>query len=449
MNNIPEYQDQDALDIAQWIDANLGGRVTHMEKLPRWRPSWNVEAAPAGGGAPLRLHVRGERGAGLETQPLAMEMRILQILAKNGIPVPRVYGWCGEPRAIVMDNVAGEPYQGGAETDPGMLGLVEDYVAILADIHRLDTAPFADAGLELADSEEDSALAYLYMAEKTWLDNRAGPDPLVEFVRRWLRRNVPKGRNTRCFLVGDAPQFLYRNDTIACIYDLEMARIGDPMFDLASLRVRDTNEPTGHLARIFAHYARQSGEALDIAAINFYSVLQFIAVPMISGPSLRTIKPHPAFMEYLSWGLSGTRSALEAMAEIMGVTLEPAPSLPVRPSVHDDALADLVAQCEALPAAGGFFRQHPALSLAFYARRVDQLGPAIEALELDGIAELLGTRPATIAAGEAALERHVLETGEDRDEALLRFFHRRAMARLQLLQDYPSPVVTRGLGAIT
>lgn len=449
MTNVPEYQDQDALNIAQWIDANLGGSVTHMEKLPRWRPSWNVEFVPAGGGASLRLHVRGERGAGLETQPLAMEMRILQVLAENGIPVPKVYGWCGEPRAIVMDNVPGEPYQGGADSNPAMLKLVEDYVAILADIHRLDIAPFVNAGLESSASEEDSALAYLHMAEKTWLANRTGPDPLVEFVRRWLRRNVPTGRNKRCFLVGDAPQFLYRDGAIACIYDLEMARIGDPMFDLASLRVRDTNEPTGHLPWIFAQYARQSGEALNISAINFYSVLQFIAVPMISGPSLRTIKPHPAFVEYLSWGLSGTRSALEAMAEIMEVTLAPAPSLPIRPSAHDYALADLVAQCEALPTTGGFFRQHPALSLAFYAMRADQLGAAIETLELDGMAELLGARPATIDAGEAALERYIREASEDSDESLLHFFHHRAMARLQLLQDYPSPVVGRGLGAIT
>ena len=170
---------------------------------------------------------------------------------------------------------------------------------------------------------------------------------------------------------------------------------------------------------------------------------------MISGPSLHSIKPHPAFVEYLSWGLSGTRCALQAMAEALGITLEPAPVLPERSSPHSDALEDLVAQCEALPDMGGFFRQHPALSLAHYARRADPLGAAIEELEIEGMAELLGKRPTSIAEGEAALERYVLEADDDKTADLLQFFHRRTRARLQLIQDYPSPVVTRGLGMIT
>ena len=438
--------DRDQDNIARWISDNLGGTITAFDKLPRWRPSWNVDVRLANGST-LRLHVRGERGAGLETQPLDMEMRILQILADHGIPVPVVYGWCDNPRAIVMENIPGVPYA-GVETDPALQPLVEEYVAIMARIHRIDIAPFVAAGVNVAQSEKDSALAYLYMAEKTYLENKTGPDPLVEFVRRWLHANVPQGRNKRCFLVGDAPQFMHRDGAITAIYDLEMARIGDPLFDLVSLRVRDTNEPTGNLGQLFDHYARMSGEALDLATISFYSVLQFIAVPMISGPSLRGPKPHPAFVEYLSWGMSGTRCALQAMAEVTGITLEPAPVLAVRASPHGDALADLVAQCEALPDMGGFFRQHPALSLAHYARRADQLGAAIEGLELAGMAELLGTRPSSIAEGEASLERYVLEGGDDNTEGLLRFFHRRTMARLQLIQDYPSPVVSRGLGKI-
>lgn len=443
---IIKNQDQD--NIANWVNTHLNGNIINFEKLARWRPSWNIEVELADTAANLQLHVRGERGPGLETQPLDMEMRILQILANNGIPVPHVYGWCDEPKAIVMQNVPGEAYA-GVETDAALQPLIEDYVSILADIHKLDIGAFVDAGLELASNENDSALAYLHMAERIWAANKQGPDPLTEFVRRWLRRNIPKGRNTRCFLVGDAPQFIHRDGALSCIYDLEMARIGDPLFDLASLRVRDTNEPTGNLPQLFKHYAAQSGQALDTATINFYSVLQFIAVPMISGPSLSGPKPHPAFIEYLSWGMSGTRSALEAMAEYLAIELEPAPKLDIQVSPYSDALTDLVAQCQQLPDMGGFFRQHPALSLAHYAHRADQLKHAIDALTLDGMATLLGSRPASISDGEAALEQRVLQENDDDTEALLRFFHRQALARLQLLQDYPSPVVSRGLGKIT
>src|SRR5690606_41405722 len=72
-------RDPDTAGIQQKIVAHLGGTVTRIEQLPRWRPSWNVDVSLEDGSA-LRLHVRGERGAGLETQPLDMEMRILQIL---------------------------------------------------------------------------------------------------------------------------------------------------------------------------------------------------------------------------------------------------------------------------------------------------------------------------------------------------------------------------------
>ncbi|MAT51586.1 MAG: hypothetical protein CMK32_10430 [Porticoccaceae bacterium] len=438
--------------IVTWIQENLGGTVTHIEKLPRWRPSWNVEVTgvPAKNGSQeiVHLHIRGERGPGLETQPLSMEYRLLQLLESAGIPVPHIYGWIDALPAIVMEKVDAEPFLGISEDNPELHERVAEYMEILAKVHALDTRPFEDAGLRPEVTWEDTALAYLRMAEKTYLDNKNGPEPLIEFVRNWLYRNIPPAPERLSVLVGDCPQFMHRDGRVTAIYDLEMARIGDPMFDLASVRVRDINEPTGNLPALFDRYAKSSGRPIDRKVIHFYSVMQFLAVPMISGPTLRNNHPHPAFVEYLSWVLATTPRTLESMADSMGVTLDTTVDLPERETIHRDALTDLVAQCQSLPDPGGFFREHPVLSLANYARRADQLGPAIERQEQDDLYQLLGQHFDNPQTGEQALEDYVHAAGRDEDERLLRLFHRRALRRLELIQDYPAPIVRRQLGAI-
>lgn len=449
MNNNTESQNTDENRICNWIHEQLDATVVSLEKQSRWRPAWNIEIAYNDvSKGKCKLHIRGDRGEGLETQPLDLEYRVLKLLAENNIPVPTIYGWIDKPEAIVMDYVIGQPYLGEAHKDPALHAVVGEYMDILARVHQLDSQAFIDAGLEKGQNWNDTALAYLSMAEKAYLDNKTAPDPLIEFVRRWLNRNIPAAPPRLSMLVGDCPQFMHDDGAITAIYDLEMCRIGDPMFDLASIRVRDINEPTGDLISLFKRYEQQSAQPLNYAAIHYYSVMQFIAVPMISRPTLKNNRPHPAFVEYLSWCLSTTPRALEAMADYMQLSLEPGIDLPTSTSRHSDALADLVAQCDDLPEPGGFFREHPVMSLANYALRADQLGPAIEQLELADVNHLLNQQFTTNQEAEAALEAYVLSAGEDKDAELLQLFHRRALRSLQLIQDYPAPIVSRPLGAI-
>ncbi|BBP58098.1 hypothetical protein PHLH4_16880 [Pseudomonas sp. St316] len=43
-----------------FVEGLLGGKVTAMQRLPRWRPAWNLELQREG--ETLQLHIRGERG---------------------------------------------------------------------------------------------------------------------------------------------------------------------------------------------------------------------------------------------------------------------------------------------------------------------------------------------------------------------------------------------------
>jgi aminoglycoside phosphotransferase (APT) family kinase protein len=436
----------DLVRIRAWIEANLGGSVSRIERLSRWRPAWEVEVERSG--EKLRLHVRGDREAGLETNPLRREYEVLRELARNGIAVPRIYGWCELPQAIVMEHVPGVPYEGGADHDPIKRRAVEGYLETLAAIHQLDVAPFAATGLTLPSGPEELALAYFRGADAVYRKSKSVPEPLIEFVRKWILRNIPRHRSRPALLTGDAPQFMHVGARVSAFIDLEMAIIGDPMADLASMRLRDTIEPTGNLGQLYAHYEAKSGMPLDRAAIDFHTVVNFIAVPMITGSSLRTKRPHPALVEFHSHYLSSTRCSTAAIAGILGVELPPVPPVEPKVSRHADLLSDLVAQSELLPTTAGFYRQHPVLSLALYAQRADSTGPSIDALELEELADILGHRPTDHSVADAELERFVLSASPAEDEKLVRYFHRREMRRFQLIADYPSPIIERGLAPI-
>src|ERR1700760_3741845 len=99
--------------IRAWIGANLSASVHTIERLARWRPAWRVEASR--NGSSMRLHVRGDRASGLETTPLRREHDVLVELGRRNIPVPRIHGWCEDPPAIVMEEVSGVAYEGGAD----------------------------------------------------------------------------------------------------------------------------------------------------------------------------------------------------------------------------------------------------------------------------------------------------------------------------------------------
>lgn len=430
--------------VRAWIAANIGGTIAAFERLPRWRPSWQVTVER--GGETLQLHVRGDRPSGLGICPLRREYEVLSLFERNGIPVPHIYGWCADPEAIVMAHLDDTPFLGDVDGDPAVQRMVEDYAGHLAAVHALDIAPFIDAGLSRGESPEAVALDYLRLSESHY-EAEDRPDAFLRFMTGWLHRHLPLHRDRQVVLIGDAPQFFHNRQRVTAMYDLELAKLGDPIADLASIRVRDINEPIADVAAVLARYVAASGESIDWPTLSYYTVLLFIAVPMMTKATFRKVSPHPAYVEYLSWGMGASRAALEAIAEGEGFALDPAPPVPVKPPRDAYAWRDLVVQTGALPA-GGFFRQPPSQSLALYLQRLVESGDAIEQAELDDARDILGISDARAETLEARLDAFVEQAPSERDRDLVRYFHRRQMRRLQLLRDYPGPIVTRGLAPL-
>lgn len=427
-------------DIRHWIEGSLG-TVVEIDLLPGWRPAWNATVKTSSG--MLRVHVRGDRGAGQETQPLRQEYDVLRLLQREGIPVPPIHGWCDAPAAIVMDRIDATPFTGGADGDADIHQLVGDYMAIMASIHRIDVEKAVAIGLSCPETAKAIALAYFADADRHYRSNRHGPDPLIAFVRKWVLNNIPLHRANTALLIADAPQFFHQERRITHIFDLELAHIGDPMADLASIRVRDINEPIGGMTTLLQRYVEESGTPIDWAALDFHTIASFLAVPMRIGSVLRTQDRLPAYVEYLSWVSGCSRAALELLAEMRSVSLEPvADVVPVETSsgiIYDN----LIASCADLPQATGRLREPPALSLARYLQRRDAIGGEIARLDRLEAEQLLERTFATAQEVEEALEQFVLAAGPEKDAALIGLFHRRTMRALQMLRGYPAPIVDR------
>src|SRR3546814_20627511 len=80
--------------------------------------------------------------------------------------------------------------------------------------------------------------------------------------------------------------------------------------DLASVRVRDINEPIGGMTQLLQRYVAESGNPIDWPALDFHTIAAFLTVPMRVG-SILTQSQLPAYVEYLSWYLGCCRAAIE------------------------------------------------------------------------------------------------------------------------------------------
>lgn len=423
-NGLP---DSDARLVA-WAERELGGRVTHVSRLPRWRPAWDLDVEV--GGELLRLHARGERERTiLMPFRIADERAVHDLLEAHGIPVPHAYGLCDDPYSLVMDRLDGHVDLSFAADDAERDRLVDEYLEWLARIYEIPTSALASAGFDVPADDEATALSYFRRIEAEFDQLMEGQpvDPIALFLRRWLVDNVPAGRHSSArFILYDAFQFMFDEGRITGLLDFELAHVADPMMDLAALRVRDTIKSIGELDSIAARYEAITGIPVDHDVIEYHSVLYNVlsVVPVL--PSLTVPSPGVDWLTYLAWYTNGARWAFECIAEIRGYELEPVELPEPRSTRRTPAYRHLVETLKAATTGGSAgYDLVTAGRLANHLRRVEEVGPAFDAADLDDLARVLGHRPDP-AEADAELVDLILTAGPEREEELVRLLDARA-----------------------
>jgi aminoglycoside phosphotransferase (APT) family kinase protein len=428
-----------------WLEQALGGRITASRRQHRHsggRAAWFVDLDVDG--RPLRSYVRGTRDAAFEytrVYSTEREARLVAELHRAGHPVPAVLAFCPDPPAIAMEFVEGDDNFNEIADPAQREALARHFMELLARVHALGAGRFEAIGFERPVAPQDFALADLRVWESTYERAVREPVPLLTFACDWLRRNAPRDAAETVLVQGDTGpgNFIYSGSQVRAVTDWELAHLGDPMEDLALIRSRDLYYRFGDLRERFELYAKLSGRALDRARVRYYTVKAMAIVPLSLAPVMDHLDPRTEHAEWIAQYVFYLRTTAEALAESMGIGLEPyEPPLapPTRFShLHEILLENL--RGEQLPAQRDPFlnaRLELALRLALHLRHAERLGPAFASAELDDLGELLGRRPASPLEGRRALDRGVREWGARREEALVRYFHRHALREEALMR---------------
>jgi hypothetical protein len=324
--------------------------------------------------------------------------------------------------------------------------LLERYLEILARIYEIPLDAAAKAGFELPQDSVSTALGGFWNKMEAVYDPlMAGlpPDPIAVFLRRWLRDNVPDGRQAAArFITYDSFQFMFDGSDITGLLDFEHAHVGDPMMDLAALRVRDTIKNVGELSETASRYEAVTGTPIDHDVVEYHTVLYNALSVISTGPPLAAPLPGTDWISYLAWYVNGARWAFESIAEIRGYRLDTVPIPPARSSRHAPAFKYLTA---GLRAASRASEQDYGLAglgrLASHLKRVDEIGAELDDLDLTDLSCVLGHRPDP-AEADAELLDFMESAGPEREEELVRLLDARSQRR-QLAMASPKSLMLR------
>jgi len=240
----------------------------------------------------------------------------MRILADTDVPVPRTL-WLEEDPAplgspfYVMERVAGEipednpPYHTAGwltRLDPARRAtLWWSGLEALCHVHRLD---WRDLGLDFLASCEpgDTPLARhlaYYARYLEWLGLR-GRHPTLDAALAWLEAEQPDEAPSAAVCWGDARigNMIFRDARCVAVLDWEMARLGDPVEDLAWWIVLDRHHSEGcdvprlpglpkREATVARWQERTGREPRHLAYHEVFAAFRFAAIIARVGQQLR------------------------------------------------------------------------------------------------------------------------------------------------------------------
>jgi len=411
--------------LVAWIEANVGGKVVHCERQARWRGGWWVDVERAG--ELLKLYVREERKEDFPPYPLEHEAVILQVLERHGVPVPHVYGVCEDPHAIVMEKVSGETDFSLIRDEAERVAVLEDYAEALARMHAIDPQELVSHGLKLPVGDAEIALPCFDGCDQIYLGGKTRPDPRIEFLRQWVKRNVPPNRDKVSVISVDSGQFLYENGKVKALFDLEYGCLGDPMIDVAFAPLRGRLEKMGDMRPFVRRYAELTGARYSADVMNYHAIWWNLITPMIVTPALNNPPIDANFYDYVGWYVVSLHGSFDRLAQVRGLEVEPIPGVDEANGENGvlprwGEVFDLIkARLPELNADSSYAEaeQHTFLKLA---RRIS-LTSHREVKYLAQVSALTGTPVETWQEADRVLEQFVLTAGPEHDDALIRIFH--------------------------
>ncbi len=241
--------------------------------------SYGVDIETSDGPVRWVMRVEPEHGV-IPPYDIAREYRLLKAVHGAGLPAPGVVlleedaSIVGGP-FILMHFIEGAIYRNtdarlGEDAD--LLARVQDrFVDMLARIHDISQTvlPGFETGEEAARAEVAVCRRRLKMTELL-------PSPVLRHALDILDEHAPPAQKL-ALLHGDyrLPNLMWKDGEISGVLDWELARVGDPLSDLAFSQTigRGVCSVEGELA---ARYAERTGIEIDEKRVNYYRLLEMV-----------------------------------------------------------------------------------------------------------------------------------------------------------------------------
>ncbi len=434
-------------DIFPWVETVLGGKVVkslrpnvHRMKTGQ-RADWIITAEV--NRRKCRFYLRSDHGNAAERKDkiLEREARVLRLLRKEGIPVPKIIACSTRRRAIIMEFVDGSNDPGGLHDPLEYQKIAGEFAAIMARWQAIPAVKFARIGLHLPEVAADYVLGELEELEKNFLSAAEEPLPLATFACRWLRRNIPPAPERPVLLQGDsgAGQFIFKKGRIRAVIDWEMASLGDPMRELAQMRVRNAWFPTESLSPYFLAYSKSVNKPLDLPKISYYSVRAALDNVVLLMPKVQQLDRELENAEWMALHAWAKLATVEMLAEAQSIALEPI-SMPMADQRRVSQVLKIIKKNVDIghpprrAKASGNYRRKMLQRLMAVVRNGVEIGSEIEALELADMESLLGWRPRSRREGNRALNAFVDAADASLDVVLIRYFYRHALREYALMR---------------
>jgi len=415
--------------VIAWIEKNVGGTVEHCEQQPRWRGGWWVDVRVDGG--LKRLYVREERKEDYPPWPLEHEAGVLRVLEKHGVPVPHVYGICDDPHATVMDRLPGH-CDFASVSEAERIAVLHDFAEVVARMHAIDPQELAQIGVKMPETPEEISLACFGICEAMYLKGKKLPEPRVEFLRKWVRNNIPVHRDRLSIVAVDSGQFLFQDGKVTGLYDFEYGCLGDPMIDLAFIPLRLSMHHVGDTRPFFRRYAELTGEKFELDVLAFHAVWWGLCTPFILTADLHDPPAGASYFEYAGWYIGACISMLEVLGDARGLDLGQDVDVGAPQPSRWGRIYEVMAAKLAPPAPDEPYAAQEQRKFLEFAKRMDAHRD-MEARYLADVQRLTGRAVGNWLEADAALEKFVLAAGPEHDDELIALFHRWAVIQAKTL----------------
>lgn len=422
-----------------WVEDVSGLPVTEAMRhfAGASRDAWIVDVGAEGRRRELFLlcDKAGSGGSGRDAA-------VLGALAGTPVPVPEVIGQDGSLGTLLLSRLPGDSDFPAIDDLSERESTARHLMELTGVLHGLDPASLQIGHLPLPESPASCAVDQLVPVARAADSLGEGAEPFFAYALGWLERHLPTKLERIALVHSDMGpgNFLFRDGAVTGIVDWEVAHFGDPMEDLAAIAIRDMATPMGHLPTRLREYERSSGITVDLERIAYYRALVLTRNSLLI--TLGLAHPPPTFdvVEMTMYQTLLIRGAATVIGDILGVDR---PALdPLEPGLRRDGRRsgliaalrrDLVETIVPMLGEGLASRRATGVERGLAAiDHEDQIGAALDRIELADLEGLLGRALADLATGEAALRSHLADLAApdlETDRRLAGYFMRR-MGRL-------------------